>query len=225
MRISGVNGTPRSALPARPVDQARRGDDLAPGGLDRGDRLARRQAGGDDVLDHQHARAGLERGSRGAARTRPRAARRTSPARPSARPISWPMITPPIAGETTASIASRTSAGSLAASASASRAARVRVHQHPRALQVARAAQPRREDEMAFEQRLGSAEFRQNLVVGHASASRRFAAGIGDAAAPRNPREMAATRRLRDWNVRPIRPPLSRAAQSRRCTTQPIRVG
>ena len=32
------------------------------------------------------------------------------------------------------------------------------VHQHPRALQVARAAQARREDEMAFEQRLRGAE-------------------------------------------------------------------
>src|SRR4051794_4130770 len=43
---------------------------------------------------------------------------------PSARPISWPMITPPIAGDTTASIRSRTSAGIFAASARASRSAR-----------------------------------------------------------------------------------------------------
>jgi hypothetical protein len=40
---------------------------------------------------------------------------------PSARPISWPMITPPIAGETTAAMRPRRSAGSLATSVRASR--------------------------------------------------------------------------------------------------------
>ena len=43
---------------------------------------------------------------------------------PSARPISWPMITPPIAGETTFWICPRSSRGSFCASASASRPAR-----------------------------------------------------------------------------------------------------
>ena len=86
---------------------------------------------------------------------------------PSARPISWPMITPPIAGETTASIASRTLGGQLGGERPGQPLGPRRVHQHPRALQVARAAQARREDEMAFEQRVGGAEFGEDLVVGH----------------------------------------------------------
>ena len=42
-----------------------------------------------------------------------------------------------------------------------------RVHQHARALQVARAPQARGQDEMAFEQRVGGAEFGEDFVVGH----------------------------------------------------------
>ena len=42
-----------------------------------------------------------------------------------------------------------------------------RIHQHPRALQVARAVQARGEDEMALEQRAGGAEFGQNFLFGH----------------------------------------------------------
>ena len=43
----------------------------------------------------------------------------------------------------------------------------LRVHQHPRALQILGAAKAGREDEMAFEQRVGGAEFRENFIVGH----------------------------------------------------------
>ena len=109
---------------ARAVDDRRRGDDLAARFLDRLDRFARRQAGGHDVLDHQHFRAAARGGSRGGARTCPRAARRRSRACPSARPISWPMITPPIAGETTMSICPPRLVRELAASARAIRSAR-----------------------------------------------------------------------------------------------------
>ena len=42
-----------------------------------------------------------------------------------------------------------------------------RVHQHPRALQVERAAKARGKDEMAFEQRVRGAELGKDLVVGH----------------------------------------------------------
>jgi hypothetical protein len=47
-------------LAARAVDDAGRGDHVAAGVLDRGDALARRQAGGDDVLDHHDLLAGLQ---------------------------------------------------------------------------------------------------------------------------------------------------------------------
>ncbi|PAV69700.1 hypothetical protein WR25_05070 [Diploscapter pachys] len=50
--------------------------------------------------------------------------------------------------------------------------ATARVHQHARALQVARAAQARRQDEMPFEQRVRGAEFGQHVVVGHRHSSR-----------------------------------------------------
>ena len=58
-------------------------------------------------------------------------------------------------------------AGCVAASAEARRDGARRVHQHPRALQVARAVQPRGEDEMALEQRAGGAEFGQDFLFGH----------------------------------------------------------
>ena len=41
------------------------------------------------------------------------------------------------------------------------------VHQHPRALQIERAAQARGEDEMALQQRAGGAEFGQDFLFGH----------------------------------------------------------
>ena len=101
---------------------------------------------------------------------------------PSARPISWPMITPPIAGETTASICVAKLGREFRGERRGEPLGARRVHQHPRALQVARAAQARGQDEMAFEQRVGGAEFGQDLVVGH----HRSHAPLGRAAAAFN---------------------------------------
>ena len=124
---------------------------------------------------------------------------------PSARPISWPMITPPIAGETTMSIRDRSSRGIEAASAPARRDGAHRIHQHPRALQVARAVQARGQDEMALEQRAGGAEFGQDFLFGH-----RFSRLCGKAGTIGNRRhgfKRSASRRtcLRDANPLPIR--------------------
>ena len=112
-----------------------------------------RKAGGDHVLDQQDL---LTR----AAAVKPRRSSKVPVGRstkiastPSARPISWPMMTPPIAGETTISIRARRSRGSVPASAAARRRGARRIHQHARALQVVRAVQARGEDEMALEQR------------------------------------------------------------------------
>jgi hypothetical protein len=44
-----------------------------------------------------------------------------------------------------------------------------RVHQHSRALEIFWAPQTRREDEMAFQERVCGAEFGKDLVVGHVS--------------------------------------------------------
>ena len=69
-RVGGISGNverrERDAghaefgLAARAVDQAGRADDAAWMLGDRRQAFARRQAGGDDVLDHQHARAGRD---------------------------------------------------------------------------------------------------------------------------------------------------------------------
>ena len=61
-----------------------------------------------------------------------------------------------------------------------------RVHQHPRALQVPRAAKTRGKDEMAVEQCLGGAKFGQDFLIGHGrqlgARMRRFNALEGSAA-------------------------------------------
>src|SRR5690349_2395006 len=48
------------------------------------------------------------------------------------------------------------------------------VHQYSRALQIARAAKPGREDEMALEQRIRRPEFGENVLVGHHKLQRRL---------------------------------------------------
>src|SRR5215207_2248504 len=48
-----------------------------------------------------------------------------------------------------------------------------RVHEQARALQVAWAAETRREDEMAFEQRVRGAKFPQHFLFRHGSGNRR----------------------------------------------------
>src|SRR6266545_4771728 len=65
-------------------------------------------------------------------------------------------MTPPMAGEATRSIVPPIAARTLAASAT-----------HARALQVARTVKARRQDEMALEQRTGSAEFGDHRLIGH----------------------------------------------------------
>ena len=90
---------------------------------------------------------------------------------PSARPISWPMMIPPIAGETTMSISLAQLARQLLRQRGGQPAGAVRVHQHARALQVMRAVAARGEQEMPFEQGLAGAEFGENLVVVHRSES------------------------------------------------------
>src|SRR5215218_8311505 len=63
-----------------------------------------------------------------------------------------------------------------------------RVHEQARALQVAWAAETRREDEMAFEQRVRGAKFPQHFLFGHGSGNRR-----GNA-----PLQLSWNRRLRE---------------------------
>ena len=83
---------------------------------------------------------------------------------PSARPTSWPMTTPPSAGEST------TVAPQIAhaiGDRAAERLGLLRMLQHERALQVAGAVQPRRQAEVAFEQRARPAEQIKKLVACH----------------------------------------------------------
>ena len=139
-----------------------------PGCLDRRDRIRASDRPVVTTSSTSSTRcAGRERKPRRSSERRPSAARRTSPRQPSARAISWPMMIPPIAGETTRSIRAELARGSArpAPRPAARRApgpSSTRAH-----LQVARAVQARGEDEMAFEQRAGGAEFGQNLVFGH----------------------------------------------------------
>ena len=84
-----------------------------------------------------------------------------------------------------------------------------RVHQHPGALQVARAVQAGGEDEMPLEQRIGGAEFGEDLVFGH----RPFPARLGRPPDRRGARAAArrSKRRLRRRDrlpIRPAKPPL-----------------
>jgi hypothetical protein len=62
---------------------------------------------------------------------------------------------------------SRTSPGSFCGKRLGHPFGPARVHQKPRALQIARASQARREDEMSFEQRIRLAEFCKDFLVGH----------------------------------------------------------
>ncbi len=80
-----------------------------------------------------------------------------------------------------------------------------RVHQHPRALQVARRAEARGEDEVAFEQRFGSPEFGQNILFGHASRPSRHRLCTSFSLANYKGRD----KRLRRREPLPIRPRLS----------------
>ena len=77
------------------------------------------------------------------------------------------MITPPIAGETTASISLAQLGRDLGGQRPRQPLGARRVHQHPRALQIVRAAQARGQDEMALEQRVGGPELGEDLVVAH----------------------------------------------------------
>jgi hypothetical protein len=76
---------------------------------------------------------------------------------------------PPIAGDTTMSMLFLISAGNFPDQAPPASRARAPVHQHPRALQVARGMEPGGEDEMPLQQRARGPEFGQHLVVRHAA--------------------------------------------------------
>src|SRR3546814_10372451 len=60
MRISDWSSDVCSADLRRAVDERGFGDHLAARGRDTRHRFARRQAGGDDILDHQHLGAGVD---------------------------------------------------------------------------------------------------------------------------------------------------------------------
>ena len=77
-------------------------DDAPPGRLHRRGRLPRGLARREDVLDDDDRLRPARARSRGAARRRRPCARRTSRAGSAPRAVSWPMITPPSAGEITA---------------------------------------------------------------------------------------------------------------------------
>ena len=82
-------------------------------------------------------------------------------ARPSARPTSWPMTTPPSAGDSTT--VGRRSADALGERA-AERFGVLRVLQHERALQIAGAVQAGGQAEVAVEQRAGAPEQIEQVV-------------------------------------------------------------
>ena len=82
--------TPMLGLAARAVDQAGRADDLARMFGDRRQAFARRQAGGDDVLDHQHARARRDDEAAPQLERRRSRARRRSPWRRASAPSRSP---------------------------------------------------------------------------------------------------------------------------------------
>ena len=146
MRISGVKRYAQVGVPADRSTSAGRGDDLAAGGLDRGDGFPRDERPVVTTSSTSSTRSpGSSRKPRRSSNT-PCGRSTNIAGRPSARPISWPMITPPIAGETTGSICSRMSEGIFAASACASRSGRTRSISTRRILQVSRA--PRPEDRM-----------------------------------------------------------------------------
>ena len=84
-----------------------------------------------------------------------------------ARPISCPMITPPIAGETTQSIRSRRSLRYALYQRMRQPGRARRVHEQAGALQIMRAMAPRRKPEMPFEQRAAILEFGQNVFGVH----------------------------------------------------------
>ena len=83
----GEEGDPEIERIVRTIDQRDLGDHLAAFARHGGDRLAARQAGGDDILHHQHLLARLDPEAAAQVERRPRAAReRPRPSRGSARP-------------------------------------------------------------------------------------------------------------------------------------------
>ena len=188
-------------MPPRAVDQRGLGDDFAAGAPHRLDRFARRQAGGHDVLDHQHLRAGLE--------AKPRRSSNV-PSRPLEEHRGLAQRAAHFMADDHAAHRRRDDdvdcaredrrAACRRAPGPAVRRAR-RVHQHARALQIARAAQARRQDEMPFEQRVGGAEFGEDLSSSvMASQRRNRRAGSSPSTSGRN-------MRLRARKPAPIEPP------------------
>ena len=160
---SATNGTSSSGAAAA-IDDRRGADDLA----------ARRSA------PPASSRASIRRSSaRPRRRARDRSAPSVKPRRsvsapscrsakiartPSARPTSWPMTTPPSAGDSTT--VGRQRAGAFGDGA-AERLGVLRMLQHERALQVAGAVEAGGQTEVAFEQRARAPEQIEEFVAGH----------------------------------------------------------
>ena len=159
---SATRLTPMSALPPGPVDQAGGADDFSRMLGQRGDRLARGEPSRDDVLDHQHARAGRNRESPAQLEDAVLALDEDRFGAEPARGL--------VAGNDAAERGrcddvnrSKRLAGFLGQrAAQASCASRILEHEH--LLQKHRRVQPRRQDEMAGEQGAGGAKLVKRLI-------------------------------------------------------------
>ena len=161
---SATRGTPISALPPeRSIRQA--APTIRPGMLgERREALARREAGGDDVLDHQHPRA-----------------RRNREAAPEPEDAVLALDEDRLGAEPARRLVARHDAADRGRSDDVDRAERRarllgqrpaqplgarRILEDEHLLQEDRRMQAGRQDEMAFEQRAGGAELVKRLVGG-----------------------------------------------------------
>src|SRR5262245_18291039 len=137
--------------------------------MDAGDAFARRQAGGHDVLDHEDAGALVD------GEAAPQAELALDPLEEDR---CDPQLPRHLKADDDATHGGRGNQIDLSTDLGldlldkngAQPGGARRVHQDARALQISRAVQSGGQDEMAFEQRAGRLEFRQNLVLGHFAA-------------------------------------------------------
>ncbi len=138
-----------------------------PAAATHGHRFTRRQAGGHDILDHQHLGARVDRetaaqfeGARRPLDENRRLAQRATHFMPDDDAAHC-------RATRTTSIASPEVARQLRRERDREPSGALGVHQHARALEVIFAVTPRREQEMPLEQGVGGAEFGQDFIIGH----------------------------------------------------------
>ena len=234
---SATRGTPMSALPPeRSIRHA--APTIWPGcSAKRGQALARGQAGGDDVLDHQHALAGrdgeaapeledavlaLDEDRLGAEPARGLVARNDAADRRRGDDVDRP--------EGGARLARQRAAQALGAR---------RVLKDEHLLQEDRRAQSRGQDEMPLEKRAGGAEFVERLfggeversvhrafIAGRAAARKNFVGGVAPGLrARRAPRKISRAKARSLCRCAPLRPKPSATGPTRsRPTARSVRL-